>query len=211
MKLYADFGPRRARQLVADIVAVAIIVLSVLAGMTVHDLIAGFGRAFARLQDAGSGFQDTMGELGDSLGGIPLFGDGVRELFENAAGAGGSLADAGRDGQAVVESIAVAAGLGVAILPIAILLLGWLWPRVRFVLRARMTRSLLALEDGHALLALRALDDATAAELQRISPHPVRAWLAQDAEVVHRLAALEAREAGVRIPERRAGAAAQTA
>jgi len=211
MTLYADFAPRRARQIIADVAAVAVIVLAIVAGVAVHGVIAAFGTAFARLQDAGAGFQDTMGELGESLGGVPLLGDGVRGLFDSAAGAGGSLADAGRTGQAVIESIAVGAGVGVALLPIALVLLVWLWPRLRFVRRARAARALLALEDGRALLALRALDDASARELARIAPRPVQAWLAQDAEVVHRLAALEARDAGIRLPEHRAEAAAQSA
>ncbi len=199
MTLYAEFGPRRARQIIADLFALAVIALAVVAGITVHGLIAAFGAAFARLEDAGSGFEGTMGELGESLGRVPLLGDGVRPLFDSAAGAGGSLAEAGRNGQAVVESIAVGAGVGVGALPIAIVLLAWLLPRVRFVRRAGATRALLALEDGHALLALRALDDASAAELRAIAPRPVQAWIAQDAEVVQRLAELEAREAGIRL------------
>ena len=211
MTLYADFAPRRVRQIIADLSGVVVLALAFVAGVTVHGVIAGLGKAFGRLEDAGTGFQDTMGELGESLSGLPLLGDGVRGILDSAAGAGGSLADAGRNGQAVIESIAVGAGVGVAALPIAIVLLVWLLPRVRFVLRARTTRALLALEDGHSLLALRALDDATAKELARISPRPVRAWLAQDAEVVHRLAELEARDAGIRLPERRAGARAQPA
>jgi hypothetical protein len=207
MKLYADFGPRRARQIIADLIALVVVVLAIVAGVTVHGLIAAVGRAFTRLEDAGTGFQGTMGELGESLGGVPLVGSGVRELFDSAAGAGGSLADAGRTGRAVIESIAVGAGLGVALVPIAVLLLAWWWPRVRFVRRAAATRALIALDDGPALLALRALDDAGARELTAISPHPVRAWLAQDPEVVHRLAALEAREAGIRLPGTPTGAA----
>ncbi|MGN6273325.1 MAG: hypothetical protein ACTHMQ_09585 [Protaetiibacter sp.] len=210
MKLYADFGPRRARQIIADLVSLAILALAIVAGITVYGAIAAVGRAFARVEEAGTGFQGTMGELGDSLGGVPLVGNGVRELFASAAGAGGSLADAGRTGQAVIESIAVGAGLGVALVPIAVLLLAWLWPRVRFVRRAGATRALLALDDGPALLALRALDDADARELAAISPHPVRAWLAQESQVVQRLAALEAREAGIRLPEASAATAAPT-
>lgn len=207
MKLYADFAPRRTRQVVADLVALTIVVLALVAGVAVHGLIATVGRAFGRLERAGTGFQGAMGELGDSLGGVPLVGAGVGELFASAAGAGGSLAEAGRIGQAVIESIAVGAGLGVALLPIAVLLLAWMRPRMRFVRRAAATRAILALEDGPALLALRALGDAGARELTAISPHPVRAWLAQDGDVVRRLAALEAREAGILLAPAPAAAA----
>lgn len=201
MSLYADFGPRRARQIVADLVALAVIVISVLLGIAVHGAISVLGGVWAQLEDAGSGFEGTMGEIGETLGGVPLIGGGIRGPFDTAAGAGGTLAEAGRTGQAAVATIATIAGIGVALLPIALLLIVWLWPRVRFARRSAETRSLLRLEDGRLLLALRALDDARASELARISPRAVSAWQAGDPAVVHALAALEAREAGVRLPE----------
>ena len=200
MSLYADFGPRRARQIVADLVAVIVAVVSILLGVAVYQAISVLGGVWAQLEDAGTGFQDTMGEIGETLGGVPLIGGGIRGPFDTAAGAGGSLADAGRTGQAAIETLATIAGVGVAVLPIAILLLAWLWPRLRFVRRAAETRALLRLEDGEALLALRALDDASAKELAAISPRVVRAWQTGERDVVRRLAALEAREAGVKLP-----------
>ena len=128
MSLYADFGPRRTAQIVADVVAVVVIVVSVALGVAVHNAIAVLGGVWAQLEDAGSGFEDTMGEIGETLGGVPLIGGGIRGPFDTAAGAGGTLADAGRTGQAAVETLATIAGLGVAFLPIAIVLIVWLWP-----------------------------------------------------------------------------------
>jgi len=201
MSLYADFAARRTRQIVADVIAAVVIVVSVLLGVAVHGAIAVLGGVWGQLEEAGTGFEDTMGEIGGTLGDVPLIGGGIRGPFDAASGAGGSLADAGRTGQAAVEALATIAGIGVALLPIAVVLLVWLWPRIRFVRRSAETRALLRLEDGEAILALRALDDATARELAAISPRPVRAWQAADRSVVHRLAELEAREAGVRLPE----------
>ncbi|MFT4284913.1 MAG: hypothetical protein QM598_08790, partial [Protaetiibacter sp.] len=127
MSLYADFGPRRTAQIIADVVAVVVIVVSVALGVAVHNAIAVLGGVWAQLEDAGSGFEDTMGEIGETLGGVPLIGGGIRGPFDTAAGAGGTLADAGRTGQAAVETLATIAGLGVAFLPIAIVLIVWLW------------------------------------------------------------------------------------
>ena len=200
MSWYADFGPRRARQIVADVVALGVVVVAVLMGVAVRTTIAALAGVFVNLQDAGTGFEGTMGEIGERLGGVPLIGDGIRGPFDTAAGAGGSIAEAGRTGQAVVESIATIAGIGVAALPIVILLLVWLVPRIRFARRSAEARALLRLDDGPQLLALRALGDAQAADLARISPRALSAWRAGDAEVVRALAALEAREAGVRLP-----------
>ncbi|AYF99133.1 hypothetical protein [Protaetiibacter intestinalis] len=200
MSLYSDFAPRRTVQIVADVVAIVVVIVAVLLGVAVHGAIAALGGVLVKLEEAGDGFQGTMGEIGDRLGEVPLIGDGIRGPFDSAAGAGGSLADAGRAGQTIVENIATAAGVGVALLPIAIVLLVWLWPRVRFARRAAETRALLRLEGGEQLLALRALDGAPAKELAAIAPHVVRGWQAGEPEVVRRLAALEAREAGVRLP-----------
>ncbi len=202
MGLYADFAPRRTRQIVADVVAVVVIVVSILLGVAVSSAINVLGGVWAQLEQAGAGFEDTMGEIGETLGDVPLIGGGIRGPFDAASGAGGSLADAGRTGQAAVETLATIAGIGVALLPITVVLLVWLWPRIRFVRRSAETRALLRLEDGEAILALRALDDATARELAAISPRVVQGWRAGDGAVVHRLAELEAREAGVRLPER---------
>lgn len=200
MSLYADFGPRRARQIIADVVAVVVIVVSILLGVAVHNAIAVLGGVWGQLEDAGVGFEDNMTEIGDTLGGVPLIGGGIRGPFDAAAGAGSSLADAGRTGQAAVETLATIAGVGVTALPIAIVLLVWLWPRLRFVRRSAEIRALLRLADGEQLLALRALDDASAAQLARISPRALSGWRAGDAAVVRGLARLEAREAGVRLP-----------
>ncbi|PZQ91523.1 MAG: hypothetical protein DI534_00625 [Leifsonia xyli] len=200
MSLYADFGPRRARQIIADVVAVIVIVLSIIAGVAVHGAIAVLGGVWGQLEDAGAGFEDNMAEIGETLGGVPLIGGGIRGPFDAAAGAGGSLADAGRTGQAAVETLAAIAGVGVAALPIAVVLIVWLWPRLRFARRSAETRAILQLEDGEQLLALRALDDASAKELAAISPRAVRGWQTGDREVVRGLAALEARQAGVRLP-----------
>jgi hypothetical protein len=200
MSLYADFAPRRTGQIIADVVALLIVALSILLGVAVHNAIAVLGGVWAQLEEAGTGFEGTMGEIGDTLGDVPLIGGGIRGPFDTASGAGGSLADAGRTGQEAVETLATLAGWGVALLPIAVVLLVWLWPRIRFARRSAATRAILRLPDGRALLALRALDDASAADLSAISDRPVRAWQAGEADVVSRLAALEAREAGVRLP-----------
>lgn len=200
MSLYSDFGPRRTAQIVADVVAVGIVAASIALGSAVYAAISALGEVWAQLEDAGAGFQDTMGEIGTTLGDVPLIGGGIRGPFDLASGAGGSLADAGRTGQGVTETIAVLAGIGIAAMPIAVLLLAWLWPRLRFARRSAEVRAVLRLEDGAEVLALRALGDATAKELSAISPRPLAAWREGDRVVVSALAALEAREAGVRMP-----------
>ena len=55
------------------------------------------------------------------------------------------------------------------------------------------------LADGVQLPALRALVDGDAQELHRVAERPVEAWRHGEVTVVRALAALELREAGVRL------------
>jgi len=199
MSLYSDFAPRRTLQIVADAAAVSLVMLAIFAGIAVHGAIAAFGAIMRRVEDAGVGLRDTLTDIGDALGGVPFIGEGIREHFDAAGDAGDRLADAGRAGQSLIETVAVVAGVGVAAVPIAVLLLVWLWPRLRFARRAAETRALLRLEDGEQLLALRALGGVRASVLARISPRAVTDWREGEARIVRALASLEARTAGVRI------------
>lgn len=205
VSFYSDFPQQRTRQILSDVVAAVVVILSIVVGATVHGFINAFGAVLGSLEDAGSDFKSTMIDIGETLGGVPLIGDGIRGPFDTVSGAGDSIANAGRAGQEVVATIAVVAGVGVALLPISVLLLVWLWPRLRFARRSAETRALLALEDGESLLALRALGTSTAASLARVSPNPVRAWQQGDAGAVRGLASDAARRSGVRIaPQPRA-------
>ncbi|WP_284301222.1 hypothetical protein [Homoserinibacter gongjuensis] len=43
MSWYADFGPRRARQVVADVVALVVVIAAILTGVVVRNTIAALG------------------------------------------------------------------------------------------------------------------------------------------------------------------------
>jgi hypothetical protein len=199
MSFYSDFTPRRVRQIAADAAALLLLGLSIAAGAFVHSLINALASVGDGLHQAGTGFELTMIDLGDRLGSVPLIGDGIRGPFDAASGAGGTLAEAGASVRSFIELTAVIAGIGVAMLPIALLLLVWLWARVRFARRNAEARAILRLADGQELLALRALQSSTADELAAVSPHAARDWRAGDAATVRGLAALAARDAGVRL------------
>src|SRR4249919_370602 len=108
MKIYSDFAGRRTRQIIADVLALVAIALWVWFGFTV------FG---VQMEDAGAGFEETMKEVGETLGGIPLIGPGIRLPFDGASAAGGTLADAGQAQQEAVFQLALTLGIGTAALP----------------------------------------------------------------------------------------------
>lgn len=200
MKLYSDFAAHRARQMTADIVALVIIAVSVATGVIVFSTVnqlAQFGR---QMQTAGADFRTSMTDVGDRLGGVPLLGSGISAPFETASSAGDTLASAGQTQQDLVLQAAIALGIGVAALPILLTLLIWLLPRLRFILRATRTRTLLRAGLDSDLLALRALTNQKVAAIAKVDPDALGAWRRGDPEVTQRLAGLELRSVGIRVP-----------
>ncbi len=201
MTLYSDFGPRRTRQIIGDVLASALIVAWVWLGITVYQLVENLARFGEQMEEAGAGFAKTMTEAGTTLGGIPFIGGGIRAPFDSASGAGGALEAAGQSQQVAVNQLAVGLGVGIAALPILMILLFWLVPRIRFARRAGRAKAAVRSGAGIELLALRALATQEISTLSKIHPDAMGAWRRGDATVMHLLAQLELKSVGVRLRE----------
>jgi hypothetical protein len=199
MKLYSDFTGRRTRQIVADVIALISISLWVWFGVTIFQLIqnlAGFG---VQMEEAGLGLEKTMTDIGEALGGVPVVGGGIRAPFDGASEAGAALAEAGRNQQEAVFQLAVGAGIGVAILPVLMILVLWLVPRIRFIRRAGRAGAIVESGAGLELLALRALATQKLAAITAVDADALAGWRRGDPDIVRRLAQLELRSSGVRL------------
>jgi hypothetical protein len=199
MKLYSDYPARRTAQITADLIAFGFIALFIWIGTMVYAAIAvlaAFGRT---IEDAGNGFEETMADAGETLGGVPLIGGGIRQPFDAASGAGTLLAEAGQAQQDLVMTAALIIAIVVALIPILLVVLIWLRRRLRWARRATEARNLSRLEDGPDILALRALMNADYRDIRGIDREPVDAWRRGDKKVMRELAQLELREAGVRL------------
>jgi len=201
MNLYSDFGPRRTRQIIGDVIALAAIAAWVWLGVTVFQLVMNLSTFGKQMEDAGAGFEQTMTEVGENLGGVPLIGGGIRAPFDGASQAGGALESAGQSQQLAVSQLATGLGIGIAALPILMILVLWLVPRIRFARRASRARAMVDAEAGVDLLALRALATQKIAALATVGPDPMAAWRRGDETVMRALAQLELRSAGVRMPD----------
>ena len=202
MKLYSDFGGRRVYQVLGDVVAVAVLVAGIVVAVAIHDAIAAFtgiGRDVAR---SGNDFSSTMRDIGDRLSGVPLIGGGISAPFGSASDAGGTLARAGTDWQEGVERLATLVGWTVAALVVLVVLVGWVRPRLVGAVRRAAVARLASSSPSLDLLALRALVTRPARVVARVDDDVVGAWRRGDQEVVRRLAALELKASGVRLPER---------
>lgn len=201
MKLYSDFAPRRTRQIIGDLLALAFIAAWVWLGVTVYQLVNALAVYGQQMEDAGAGFKETMTEVGETLGGIPLIGPGIRVPFDGASGAGGALEQAGQSQQEAVNQLALTLGIGIAALPIIMILVLWLIPRVRFVRRAGRAKALVSAGAGIDLLALRALANQKLTTITTVDADAMAAWRRGDDVVMRKLAALELKASGVRLQD----------
>ncbi|WP_108250715.1 hypothetical protein [Planctomonas deserti] len=197
MQIYSASPLARARQVTSDVLAVAAIVLFATLGILTSTLISALADLGRGIEDAGRGFQTTMSDAASTIGDIPLVGRGAGTPFRDASEAAAALAAAGRDQQQLVHTLAVLAGLIVALVPIALIARHWLVRRVAFARRASAVRVLAGSRGGVELLALRALSGGSDRDLLAVSPDPVADWRSGNAVVVRRLADLALRDAGV--------------
>jgi hypothetical protein len=201
MKIYSDYSGQAARQVTFDVLAVLSIALWLFLGTQVYRLVSQLTDYGEMMESAGSGLRSTMAELGDTLGGVPFIGGGIREPFDAAASAGAQLESAGVSQQESVHQLALGLGIGLAAIPALTILLFWLVPRLRFVMRAATVKKMAAEVVGIDLLALRALTRQKLGVLARVDPDVAGKWRAGDPQIMRELAMLELRAAGVRLPE----------
>jgi hypothetical protein len=202
MKLYADLAGRRAGQLAGDLLLVLWSLAWAVFGRAVHDSVVALGAVGRYLETGGSSLAGNLGEAGRRAATVPLVGDELRSPFDRAAGAARAVADAGRTQQEVVSDLGLLLGVAVAVVPIALVALVWLPRRVAFARRAGATRRHLDAAGDLDLFALRAIAGQPMHRLARVSDDPAGAWRRGDSVVVQRLADLELRDMGLRVPER---------
>src|SRR5215218_3122208 len=172
MQLYSVSPLVRSRQILADGIALAVIVTSAALGITVGLAFTAMARFGRSVEEAGAGLQRSMSDAASTLGDIPLVGAGASAPFQDASGVGASLVASGQEQQRMMTTLGIAAGLLVALVPIAIVLVVWLRRRLAFVRRARRSAALAGAPGGLELLALRALAGAPSARVLAAAPHP---------------------------------------
>jgi hypothetical protein len=197
MKWYADSPGRRTFQIVADVFVLCFVALCVWLGKEVHDGISTLRGPADGLTSVGDSFRDNMTSAADSVGGVPLLGDGLRTPFEALSGSGQRLADAGVSAASAVDTAARVTGVLVAVLPIVLALLFWALFRVRFVRRATAASQLVGSPGSMELFALRALTRQPLRRLAPLGPDLAGRFRDGDAALVRQLAALELRSCGV--------------
>jgi len=184
---------------VTDLLVVAWVAFWIWASMRLYDLVEKLAVPGQKMEGAGSGMADNLSEAGSKVNRVPGVGDALASPFERAAGAARALADAGREQQETVRDIALALSLIVLVVPLALVLFGWLPLRIRWIRRAGAAAGLRGVPAGRDLLAMRALATQPLRRLAALGPDPVNAWRRGDESIVDALAALELRRLGMRV------------
>ncbi|TDC59607.1 hypothetical protein E1258_17395 [Micromonospora sp. KC207] len=198
MKIYADRFPTVCRQLLTDLLVLALVYATIRSALWVHDLVQKLAVPGRKLEGAGGGLADSLADAGGKVGRVPLVGEELTAPFTKAADAARTVAEAGRDQQELVGQLALALSIAVLVLPLALVLFGWLPLRLRWMRRAASTKALATAPAGRDLLALRALANQPLGKLARIAPDVAEAWRRGDDATVDALAALELRRLGLR-------------
>ncbi|MFF3614922.1 hypothetical protein [Streptomyces sp. NPDC002580] len=200
MRLYAQTPARRSRQLVADLIVVAVIAAVVKFALVVHDAILVLAEPGKKAQSAGGSLADGLDDAGDAASKVPLVGDSLKKPLQSAADAATDLSDAGRSLEDMVHHLATLTALALIVLPVAFVLVLWLPPRLRWIRRSATTRRLLDAPGGADLLALRALTGPQR-DLAAISVPAgglADAWRRGDQRVIAELSRVSLRRAGLR-------------
>jgi hypothetical protein len=196
MKWYADRSPRLARQVVADLLAVAWMWFWVTVALAVGDAVRTLRAPGDGLVDAGRNLSETFGDAAAKARDVPLVGDQLADALDRGKSAGGTLSDAGGAQIDAVETTALWLTVAFIALPLAFLLITWLPLRLRFARRAAVARRLRD-QGRYDLLALHALNTLSLRDLAAFPGDPVEGWRRQDAEVVKALADRQLKASGV--------------
>ena len=196
---YSTRPLRLLGQLISDITISLWTVIWVFVGLAVHDAISTIAEAGHQVESGSKGIAGDLASAGHGAQHIPVVGDAVSKPLTEASDAALDIAGAGHSLDTTASWLAVLLALAVAAPPILAVTMPWLFLRLRFFRRKWTVTALAATAAGQQLLALRALANRSPAKLAAVSADPVGAWRREDPVIIHRLAALELRAAGIMI------------
>jgi hypothetical protein len=202
VRIWSELPGARLREQAADLATLAWLSLWGAVGWQLYQSVAGFSEAGRVVQTGGRTMIDGGRDLGNALAGIPLVGEGLRDVARNAfSGAGVPLSDFG----IALEGFVILVAGVLTLLLILVMVVPWLthyvpWRsrRVRLVRAGhRAIRVAPSLDPSRLdeVLAMRAVSRLDFATLLAFTPDPLGDWAAGRYE---RLAEAELASVGLR-------------
>jgi hypothetical protein len=160
VRLYPELRGPRARALVGDLVAVALLLVFAWAGLKVHDAVDNLAVLGEGVQASGGVVEDGFEAAADAVDGTPVVGDEIADGLRSAGeGSGGEVVDLGEQGEEGARDLANVLGFVTFALPALLVLVIWLPGRVGQIKRLRAASQVLRdgeSEERRRLLAMRA-------------------------------------------------------
>jgi hypothetical protein len=206
MKCYADRPALRSRQILADVLVAAWVLLWLKIADVTHDAVLRLRAPGREMEQAGTSLAGHLGRAAEGAGALPLVGDSVASPLRSAAGGGDRLASAGRAQQDAVELLGNGVFLLLFAVPVVSVVAVWLVLRLRWARQASAAVRLL--RDGGPLevFAHRAVAHASLRELAR-QRKALTGWAEADPASVEELARWELRRLGLDLPDEKVSAA----
>jgi hypothetical protein len=182
-KIWSELPVARLKEQVADLATLVWVVFWGNLVWQLFQLLAGFAQAGRTIHSGGQNMIQSGRDLGESLSGLPLIGDQVRDVVRNAfAGAGRPLSEFGTDLERFILVVATVLALLFALATLGPWLaryLPWRWERLQRLRAAhRVIRT--APKVGHAkiqsALAMRAVTRLDYSTLLEYTPDPLGDW-----------------------------------
>lgn len=197
-RLYATPGRTLRRQVIGDVVALAVVAAAVWLGVRVHAAVSRLADPARSIASGADGISDQLAEGRDGVADVPLVGEPLSAPLDGASDGAAAIAAASYEQVLAVERLATVLAVVVVAVPLLVALVARLSPRVRWWRRTSDVHRLSAAgPHGDRVLALRALTSAAPRDLLAVHPDPAAAWRADDGPVVRDLAALHLRTLGV--------------
>jgi hypothetical protein len=187
VKLYAELPGARARQILSDVAAVAFVAVVILVAKGVYRLVSRLAAPGEAIEDAGRTVAGSLGRAAQAVGQTPFVGRALGSPLASAAGAGRTLADAGRAQQDVVLTLALWLGLVIATAGVLMVLLVYLPRRALWIREASAASHLRDTSADLRVLAYRAVATRRLSLLRRAVPDPGAALAAGEFDTLARL------------------------
>jgi len=191
VRFYADHPDRRAGQIIADVLSLAAIVGSVVAGVVVHRDIGALAEPALEVEQTGASFEESLSNAADILTEVPLIGEDIAGPFTRMAEAAGQMRESGAGSAAFAQRLAVLVGVLTPVVVLATVVSLWIRPRLLWLREADDARAVLARPDGHELLAGRAVARVRLPRLAAQGDDVIQRWRAGDESAVLALARAE--------------------
>ena len=192
-------------QILADLGLVAWATLWVFLGIKVHGVFLLLTHPAFATQESAQMLSDLFLGAAQSVHDVPVVGSLLEPPLDSFGSTMASLVAATMTFIHFVQITAVVLGIIVVAVPVVLYLWKWLPWRFAFVREATAGKRLIPADASPEFFALRAIAGAPMRDLARITPDPMGAWNRGDPEVIRRLANLELRRTGLKLPRPRTG------